>query len=90
MLGVVSLVVLCVALVALKKGWTKTYIGTASFAEFANVLVLVAQSFQKVPALHAHAPTGHEPIIAVLQGAAFVMFGVLAVVAIRKKAFVLA
>ena len=88
-LGIVSLVILAVALLALSKGWTKTYIATCSSAEFFNVLVLIAQSFQKIPALHAYAPKGNEPIVAICQGVAFLIFAVLAVVAIRKKAFVL-
>jgi len=83
-LGAVSLVVLALAVAALNKGWAKTYIVTASLAEFFNVLVLIVQSFQKIPALHAYAPTGKEPIIAVLQGVAFGVFAVLAVVGIRK------
>jgi len=76
--------VLAVAEVAFRKGWAKTYIVTASLAEFFNVLVLIVQSFQKIPVLHGLAPTGKEPIIAVLQGLAFGVFAVLAVVGIRK------
>jgi len=83
-LGVVSLVVLAVALVAMKKGWAKTYIAMASLAEFLNVLVLIVQSFQKVPALHALAPTGKEPIVAVCQLVGLVVFGALAVVGMRR------
>ena len=88
-LGIVSLVILAVALLALSKGWTKTYIATCSSAEFFNVLVLIAQSFQKIPALHAYAPKGNEPIVAICQGTAFAILAVLAIVAMRKKAFVL-
>jgi hypothetical protein len=89
-LGVVSLVVLALALVALKKGWTKTYIVTATLAEFFNVLVLIAQSFMKVHALHALAPKGNEPIVGISQLVAFLIFAALAVIAIRKGTFVLA
>ena len=71
-LGIVSLVILAVALLALSKGWTKTYIATCSSAEFFNVLVLIAQSFQKIPALHAYAPKGNEPIVA-MRKKAFVL-----------------
>jgi hypothetical protein len=88
-LGIVSLVILAVALLALNKSWTTTYIITCGAAEFFNVLVLIAQSFQKIPALHAYAPKGNEPIVAICQGVALVIFAVLAVIAIRKKAFVL-
>jgi CBS domain-containing protein len=88
--GVLSLIILALALLALSKRWTKTYIVTCSVAEFFNVLVLIVQSFQKIPALHAFAPTGKEPIVAICQGAALVVFAGLAVIAIRKRAFVLA
>jgi hypothetical protein len=60
-----------------------------SVAEFFNVLVLIAQSFAKIPALHAFAPKGNEPIVAICQGTAFLILAVLAVVAMRKKAFAL-
>jgi hypothetical protein len=88
-LGVVSLVVLAVALLALSKKWTKTYIVTASIAEFLNVLVLIVQSFQKIPALHALAPKGTEPITIVAKVAALCLFVAVAWVAIRRSAFVL-
>jgi hypothetical protein len=87
--GVISLVVLAVALLAWNKKWTKTYIVTCTIAEFFNVLVLIVQSFQKIPALHALAPKGNEPIVAVMQGVALCVFVVLAVIAIRRSAFVL-
>jgi uncharacterized membrane protein len=88
-LGIVSLVVLAVALLALSKGWTKTYIVTVTLAEFFNVLVLIVQIFQKVSFAHVFAPKGTEPIVAVCQGLALLVFAVLAWVAIRKSAFVL-
>lgn len=88
-LGVVSLVVLGLALLALKNRWTKTYIVTCVIAEFLNVLVLIVQSFQKIPVLHAMAPTGNEPVTMVCKVAALVLFAVLAWLAVRKKAFVL-
>ncbi len=87
--GGISLVVLALAVVALQKGWTKTYIITCTIAEFFNVLVLIVQSFQKIPALHALAPTGTEPITTVCKVLALVLFVVLAWLAIRRKAFVL-
>jgi hypothetical protein len=88
-LGIVSLVILAVTLIALNKKWTKTYIVTAVIAEFLNVFVLINQSFQKVPPLHALAPTGKEPIILVCAVVALVLFAVLTVVAIRRKVWVL-
>ena len=82
-LGAVSLVVLAVALLALIKKWTATYIITATLAEFFNVLVLIAQSFMKIPALHKFAPKGNEPIVGGLQLIVLIGFIVLMVMAIR-------
>jgi hypothetical protein len=87
--GVISLVVLAVAVVAWQKRWTKTYIVTATVAEFFNVLVLIVQSFQKIPVLHALAPKGTEPITNVCKVLALVVFAVAAWVAIRRGRFVL-
>ena len=71
--GVVSLVALAVALYALYGGqlagrWRPVYLGFALFAQWLNMVVLVVQSYQKVPFLHALAPLGSEPIILVSQG----------------------
>jgi hypothetical protein len=49
-----------------------------------NVFVLIAQSFMKVPALHALAPTGSEQPFAVAQGVNPVLFIVLMVLAVKK------
>jgi hypothetical protein len=87
--GVISLVVLAVALLAWNKKWTKTYIVTCSIAEFLNVLVLIVQSFMKIPVLHALAPKGNEPITAVAKVVALVLFVALAWVAVRRGRFVL-
>jgi hypothetical protein len=64
--GVISLVVLAVALLArysfhLLGGWRRSYVLTAVTALYLNVFVLVVQSFLKVPALHAMAPTQQDP-----------------------------
>jgi hypothetical protein len=87
--GVISLVVLAVAVLAWNKKWAKTYIVTATIAEFFNVLVLIVQSFMKITALHALAPKGTEPITNVAKLLALVLFVVLAWVAIRRGRFVL-
>jgi hypothetical protein len=89
-LGVISLVVLAVAVLAWYKKWSKTYIVTATIAEFLNVLVLIVQSFQKVAPLHALAPAGTEPITNVVKVLALVLFVTLAWVALRRGRFVLA
>lgn len=64
--GIISLVVLAIAIVAryaqkLAGGWHRTYVICAVIALYLNVFVLVVQSFLKVPALHALAPAGNEP-----------------------------
>lgn len=85
--GVLSLIVLALALFSLsaKKlqgGWRKTYIITALTAQFLNTFVLIAQLFQKVPALKALAPTQSEPPFGIAQTlllAAFIWIGIKAV-----------
>jgi hypothetical protein len=67
-LGIISLVVLAVALVAryrLQPAWRKTYAISASAALYFNVFVFVVQSFEKVPALNALALTQKEPPFAI-------------------------
>jgi hypothetical protein len=76
----VSLVVLAVALYALygrklAGGWRRVFLVTALFAPWLNMVVLVVQSYQKIPALHALAPTGGEP--AVLATQALVLVAIL-------------
>ena len=70
--GIISLVVLAIALAArysfrLKDSWRWVYVVTALFALYLNVFVLVAQAFLKVPPLKALAPTGSEPPFLVAQ-----------------------
>ena len=85
-IGAISLVVLAIALFALyaKKltgSWRTVYVVTAVLAQFFNVLVLIVQSFEKIPALHAMAPTGEESIVKITQVCALVLCIVLGVVA---------
>ena len=71
-LGVLSLITLAIALFALyarhlSGGWRRTYAVTALIALYFNVFVLVAQLFEKVPAIHALAPTQTEPPFKIAQ-----------------------
>jgi hypothetical protein len=71
-LGVLSLIILAIALFALyarhlSGGWRRTYAVTALIALYFNVFVLVAQLFEKVPAIHALAPTQTEPPFKIAQ-----------------------
>ena len=84
--GTISLVILAIALLALYSKhlagpWRWIYVATAVTALWFNVFVLIAQSFQKLPALQALAPTQSEPPFLISQGvalAAFLVLGVLA------------
>jgi hypothetical protein len=87
--GIISLVVLLVAVIALYSkhiagGWRRTYIITAMFALYLNCFVLIAQSFQKIPSLHALAPTGTEPAFKISQVTLLVVFVVLTIVVDKK------
>jgi hypothetical protein len=88
-LGVLSIIVLAIALVALyifhlKAGWRRTYAITAMIALYFNVFVLIAQTFEHVPAFHALAPTGTETPFKVAQLFLLVLFAVLITAAARK------
>jgi hypothetical protein len=87
--GILSLVILPVAWVALYKyhlagpaRWLFTV--TSVTAQYLNVFVLIVQLFQKVPALHALAPTQSEPPFAIVQGFNLVLFIALGVAVTRK------
>jgi hypothetical protein len=51
---------------------------------FFNALVLILQSFQKVPALNALAPTGNEPPIIVAQAILLVVFLIVGFLSLRR------
>jgi hypothetical protein len=87
--GVVSLVVLAVAILAryplhLNSIWRRTYVVTAMVALYLNVFVLIAQAFQKVPVLKAMAPTQSEPPFLAAQLSCMALFVVLTIVAAIK------
>lgn len=88
-IGALSLVVLALCLYAfygrhLAGAWRRIYVITAVIALFFNTLVLIVQSFQKVAFLHALAPTGSEPPVAIAQGALLVLMIVLGILAVKK------
>jgi len=88
-LGVISLVALAVSLVArytlhMRGAWRSVYVITAVMALYFNVFVLVAQSFEKVPALHALAPTQKEPPFAIAQLIVLVVFIVVGIFAVKN------
>jgi hypothetical protein len=88
-LGVLSLITLAIALFALyarhlSGGWRRTYAVTALIALYFNVFVLVAQLFEKVPAIHALAPTQTEPPFKIAQLLLLVLTIVLITLAAKK------
>jgi hypothetical protein len=82
-IGVISLIVLSVALLALYLGhlqewWRLTYVISAVIALYLNFFVGVVQAFQKIPVLAAQAATQSEPPFVVVQlvvMVAFIAFG---------------
>jgi hypothetical protein len=89
--GVISLVILLVALIALygkrlAGAWRWTYVAAAVTALYFNVFVLIVQAFQKVPVLKPLAPTQSEPPFVIVQAVAlafFVLFGIVAAIRFR-------
>lgn len=66
--------------------WRRIYVIGAVISLYLNVFVLIAQAFQKVPALKALAPTGSEPAFAIVQGIVLVGFIVKGYLAVRRFA----
>jgi|SRR5271163_950829 hypothetical protein len=87
--GIISLVVLGIAIIAryrrhLAGGWRRTYVISAIIALYLNVFVLIAQLFQKVPALKALAPTQKEPPFVISQVVVMALFVVLGIKAVKR------
>ena len=87
--GVISLVILALALVALygyrlTGAWRWIYVASALAAFYLNVFVAVVQAFQKVPFLNALAPKGSEPPFAITQLVVVAGFIALGVIAARR------
>ncbi|MDX6405797.1 MAG: hypothetical protein QOH70_3252 [Blastocatellia bacterium] len=87
--GIISLVLLAVAIVAryarhLAGAWRWIYVVTAMISLYLNVFVLIVQLFQKVPALRVLAPTQSEPPFAVTQLVVLGLFVVLTIVALIR------
>jgi hypothetical protein len=87
--GIISVLVLALTFYALyvKKlfgGWRRVYVVTAVIALYLNFFVLIVQSFLKISALHALAPTQKEPPFGIAQGVALLAFIVLGIVAAKK------
>ncbi|HEY1678979.1 MAG TPA: hypothetical protein VGG04_14785 [Candidatus Sulfotelmatobacter sp.] len=88
-LGILSLIALTIAIGARYAGKMRgssrwIYVVTASISLYFNVFVLIVQSFEKVPALHALAPTQKEPPFAIAQLALLVLFIAMTWIAVKR------
>jgi hypothetical protein len=89
--GIISLLVLAIAIFAryprqLAGHWRWIYVVTAVIALYFNVFVGIVQSFEKIPALKAMAPTQTEPPFKLTQLvvlAIFILIGVVAAIRFR-------
>jgi hypothetical protein len=87
--GILACVILAVALFALYKehlvgAWRWIFAITAVASLYLNVFVLVVQSFVKVAALNALAPTQSEPPFAITQAVVLAIFILIAIIAAVK------
>jgi hypothetical protein len=87
--GIISLVVLAAVIYAryprhLVGVWRKVFVIGTVFAFYLNLVVLIVQSFQKVPGLHALAPTQSEPPFMAAQIVSMVAFIVLGTLAVKR------
>jgi hypothetical protein len=93
-LGIISLIVLAITIAAryafhLAGAWRVIYAVGATLALYLNVFVLVVQSFEKVPVLHALAPTQSEPPFLFTQLVVLLVFltlGIFAAIKFRHAA----
>jgi hypothetical protein len=87
--GVISLMALAIAISALyvyrtAGAWRWIYVVTAVLSLYLNVFVGVVQAFDKLPFLHALAPTASEPPFKAAQLFVLAIFVVLGIVALRR------
>ena len=91
MVGILSLVLLAIACIALYAmhlagAWRWIYVVTALVSLYLNVFVGVIQAFLKIPTLHALAPSvpPSEPPFAVIQGLVLLFFVIVIIGAWRR------
>ena len=88
-LGILSTIILAIAVYAryakhLAGAWRWIYVVTALVAFYFNFFVLIVQSFEKIPALNALAPTQTEPPFAITQLVTLVLFLILIVIGVIR------
>jgi hypothetical protein len=84
--GILSLIILALAIPAryvfhMAGSWRWIYVIGSTLALYFNVFVLVVQSFEKIPALKALAPTQKEPPFLVAQLLVLLIFATLTIFA---------
>jgi hypothetical protein len=91
MIGILSLVLLAIACIALygmklSGAWRWIYAVTAMIALYLNIFVLIIQSFLKIPALTALAPGNPPsgPAFAVVQGLVLLFFVLVIIGTVRR------
>jgi hypothetical protein len=87
--GILSLIVLTIAITAryglrMSGAWRPIYVVSAAVALYFNVFVLVVQSFEKVSALRALAPTQKEAPFAIVQLLVLALFIALTTFAVKR------
>jgi hypothetical protein len=87
--GAISLLFLCVAIVALytfrlRGIWRVVYVVGAVASLYLNVFVLIVQAFGKVSFLHVLAPSGSEPPFVIVQVIVLLAFVILGFAAVRR------
>jgi hypothetical protein len=87
--GVLSIVALLVGSIGyyvrrLAGTWRARYVISTAVALYFNVFVLIVQSFEKIPALKAIAPTQAAPPFGITQLCALLLLIILAVLAYRR------
>lgn len=90
-IGVAALLVLALLLPARRRlaasaGWRRIYALGMVASLYFIVFVAIAQGFDKIPALHALAPTQSAPAFRMAQGAMLVLFIILGTLALRRAA----
>jgi len=88
-LGLLSLIVLVIAIIARRHSqtsgvWRGTYVISSILALYFNFFVLIVQSFQKIPSLHALAPTQTELPFKLAQLVTLIVVLALTTMAFRK------
>lgn len=88
-IGILSIIVLILAIFAryvfhYSGAWRSTYVVSSVIALWFNVFVFIVQSFEKIPVIHALAPTQTEPPFKITQLVVLIAFIVLGIRAVKK------